>query len=93
MKTIPAKGRKEQTRAARSAGSYILIGTGVLVILLGLYTMFRPNLLMPAKRENLQIGGQRVLMETRRIVEVPRAVSALVIFCGAGLIFMGIQQP
>lgn len=71
----------------------LLIGLGITVIFLGLYGMVRPNLLMPAKREDLQIGGQRVLMETRRVVTVPRALSALLMVCGAGLIFMGMQGP
>lgn len=74
-------------------GANLLIGGGIVVILLGLYAMVRPNVLMPAKREDLQIAGQRVVMETRRIVAVPRAFSALIIFCGVGLIFMGVQRP
>lgn len=69
------------------------MGVGIAVMALGLYAMIRPNLLMPAKRENLQIGGQKVLMETRRVVEIPRPLSGLLIFCGVGLVFMGLQKP
>lgn len=87
--TVKNKG---QTKTSRM-GANLLIGGGIVVILLGLYAMVRPNVLMPAKREDLQIAGQRVVMETRRIVAVPRAFSALIIFCGVGLIFMGVQRP
>ena len=55
----------------------LFIGAGVLLILLGVYAMRRPNLLMPAKRETLQIAGQNVVMETRRVVTIPRPLSGL----------------
>ena len=86
------KSKDRRTTNVSRAGAYVLIAAGVLVILLGLYGMFRPNVLMPAKRENLQIGGQKVVMETRRVIPVPRALSGLVIFCGAGLILLGVQR-
>lgn len=54
--------------------------------------MRRPNLLMPAKRETLQIAGQKVVMETRRVVTIPRPLSGLVIVSGGGLILLGIQK-
>lgn len=88
-----SKNKQNQPRKAARAGANLLIGLGIGVILVGLYGMVRPNLLMPAKREDLQIGGQRVLMETRRVINVPRALSALVMVCGAGLIFIGVQRP
>lgn len=92
MKQISQRKREQPRRTGRTAAN-LLIGLGIVVILVGLYGMVRPNLLMPAKRENLQIAGQRVLMETRRVITVPRALSALVMVCGAGLIFVGMQRP
>lgn len=92
MKQPSLNKRNEPQKAGRTA-AILTIGLGIVVILLGLYGMVRPNLLMPAKREDLQIGGRRVLMETRRVVTVPRALSALVMVCGAGLIFIGVQKP
>lgn len=79
-------------RAQLNATEILFIGAGVLLILLGIYAMARPNLLMPAKRETLQIAGQKVVMETRRIVAVPRPLSGLVIISGGGLILLGIQK-
>jgi hypothetical protein len=92
VKTITkSKSRQDSGFSRRSAG--FLLGAGVLVILLGVYGMIRPNLLMPAKRQNLQIGGQNVVMETRRIVAIPRPVSGLLILSGIGLIFISFQKP
>jgi len=62
------------------------------MILLGIYAMIRPNLLMPAKRETLQIAGQKVVMETRRIVAIPRPLSGMFIACGGGLILLGVPK-
>jgi hypothetical protein len=65
---------------------------GVLLILLGLAAMLRPNIVMPAKHSQTQVGGQTVLIETRRVVEVPRPLSGLVMLCGALLILLR-KQP
>jgi hypothetical protein len=73
--------------------SKLFAGCGVVLILLGVYGMFRPNLLMPAKRENLEIAGQKVMMETRRVIDIPRPLSGLVIISGIGLILLGMQKP
>lgn len=73
--------------------SKLLIVGGVAVILLGIYALVRPNILMPAKRQTLQIAGQEVKMETRRIVAVPRPLSSLVILSGIALILLSTQKP
>ena len=65
---------------------------GVVLVLLGIGAMIRPNILMPAKRQDLIIQGQAVKIETRRIVAVPRPLSALVIVCGVGLILLRNQD-
>lgn len=93
MKT--ARGNKKGKRDPKTFDmrTTLFVGVGVVLVLLGAYGMFRPNLLMPAKRENLQIGGQAVVMETRRVVEIPRPLSGLVIFGGIGLILLGVQKP
>ena len=88
-----AKGQRTQDSRLSRRSVGLLLGAGVLVILIGIFEMIRPNLLMPAKRQTLQIGGQNVVMETRRIIAVPRAVSGLLILSGIGLIFISFQKP
>jgi hypothetical protein len=80
--------RRPQLRVAE----ILFIGAGMLLILLGIYTMARPNLLLPAKRETLQIAGQKVMMETRRVMAIPRLLSGLVIVTGGGLILLGVSN-
>lgn len=70
----------------------LLIASGVLLMLFGIYAAVRPNLVMPAKRQELQIGGQKVEIETRRIVAIPRPLSGLVIVAGLGLILISMVR-
>ncbi|MGD0962948.1 MAG: hypothetical protein ABSA57_03490 [Candidatus Acidiferrales bacterium] len=65
---------------------------GVVLILLGIGALIRPNVMMPAKRQDLMIQGQRVKIETRRVVAIPRPLSALVIVCGMGFILLRNQE-
>jgi len=65
---------------------------GVLLVALGLAVLLHPDIKMPAKREELQIGGLQVPVETRRIVSVPPVVDRLIIVCGAGLLFLGVRK-
>jgi hypothetical protein len=76
----------------RSLADIGFVVAGLVVIGLGIYGIIRPNLLMPAKKQDLEIGGQRVVMETRRIVALPRPLSGMVIVCGVGLILLGIPR-
>ena len=71
----------------------LLVLGGIVLILAGIYGLFRPNILMPAKREKLQIAGQEVQMETRRVVGVPRPLSGMVILSGVALILLSVQKP
>jgi hypothetical protein len=84
--------KNQVTQARLGLPEIVLIAGGVVIILLGIYAMVRPNLLMPAKRETLEIAGQKVMMETRRVVQVPRPLSGLVIVSGAGLILLAMPK-
>jgi hypothetical protein len=84
---------KTDKRATRLSWVEIaFIAGGLVVIGLGIYGMVRPNLLMPAKKQELEIAGQRVLMETHRVVTLPRPLSGMVIVGGVGLILLGIPK-
>jgi hypothetical protein len=65
---------------------------GVVLILLGIGAVIRPNVMMPAKRQDLVIQGQKVKIETRRVVAIPRPLSVLVIVCGVGFILLRNQE-
>jgi hypothetical protein len=70
----------------------LLVIFGVLLAVLGLAALLHPDIEMPSKREELQIDGLQVPVETRRIVTVPPFVDGLIIVCGAGLLFLGVRK-
>ena len=65
---------------------------GVLVIALGIAALVHPRIMMPGSRREVEIGNRKVIMETRRVVEAPRILGALIIVCGAGMVFLGTQR-
>jgi hypothetical protein len=65
---------------------------GTLLAVLGLAALLHPEIKMPAKREELQIGPMKVPMETRRIVTVPPIVGTLIIVRGEGMLFVGARK-
>jgi hypothetical protein len=66
---------------------------GVVFILLGAAALIHPRVKMPARERELDIGHQKVKIETRRIIEIPQVVSGLVIVSGCALIFLGARKP
>ena len=69
-----------------------LVIFGILFLALGIAGLVRPEIKMPAKHEELQIGQTKVPIETRRIVTVPPVVGCLIIVCGAALVYLGVQK-
>ncbi|HLV93694.1 MAG TPA: hypothetical protein VKS44_00770 [Candidatus Acidoferrales bacterium] len=66
---------------------------GILLVVVGIIAMIRPNFALPAKQHEEMIANQRVLIETRRVISVPRAASATELVLGLGLIFFGSRPP
>jgi hypothetical protein len=51
-----------------------------------------PRVLMPAKTDVTSHGGEKVIIETRRIIRIPALMSACALFAGAGLIFLSFEK-
>jgi hypothetical protein len=83
---------KAPTGGIRIVKPTLFILGGVVLILLGIGALIRPNVMMPAKRQDLVIQGQRVKIETRRVVAIPRPLSALVVVCGVLFILLRNQE-
>jgi len=69
---------------------------GTLLIVIGVATIVRRNIVMPAHREETNIGDQKVITETRRIVRVPLPGSIFLIVAGCGMLFLStlnLQPP
>jgi hypothetical protein len=69
-----------------------LVVVGVVLMLAGAAALIHPELKMPAQKREVEVQGQRLIINTRRIVMVPALLGGLVIVAGAGLVFVGIQK-
>jgi uncharacterized membrane protein HdeD (DUF308 family) len=65
---------------------------GVLLIAAGIAALIHPNLSMPSRKRELQISGQKVIMETTRIVEIPKVFGVLLMIAGGSLIFLSTRK-
>ncbi len=65
---------------------------GILLIGCGIAALIHPNLSMPSRKRELQISGEKVIMETTRIVELPRVFGVLLLLAGGSLIFLSTRK-
>jgi hypothetical protein len=66
---------------------------GVILVAVAIVALVRPAWTLPGKRHEEMIANQRVLIETRRVVTIPRIASATELVLGLGLIFFGSRPP
>jgi len=69
-----------------------LVFAGALLVLLGVGGLICPEIKMPAKKDEVQIMGQKVILQTRRIITIPAFLSIVVILAGAAVIFDGVRK-
>jgi hypothetical protein len=69
-----------------------LLTLGVVLMLIGAATLIQPELKMPSNRREVDVAGQKLIINTRRIVTVPPVLSGLAIVAGAALVFVGAQK-
>ena len=66
---------------------------GVLFVVLGIAGLVHPNVVMPAKKQEIEIAGSRVIMETRRVVEIPKILGVLLVVAGGAALFLSQVTP
>ena len=66
---------------------------GVLFIVLGIAGLAHPNVVMPAKKQEIEIAGSRVIMETRRVVTIPKVLGVLLVVAGGAALFLSQVSP
>lgn len=66
---------------------------GVLLIGCGIAALIHPNLSMPSKKQEVVIDSQKAIVETTRIVELPKVFSVLLLIAGGSLIFLSTRKP
>jgi len=70
----------------------LLALVGLLLIAAGLAALIHPRLKMPARKTEVEVIGQKLEIETQRIITIPGIVSGLVIVAGAGLILLDTRK-
>jgi hypothetical protein len=69
-----------------------LVTLGVVLMLIGAATLIHPELKMPASQREIDVQGQKLIINTRRIVMVPALLSGIAIVAGVGVIFAGARK-
>jgi hypothetical protein len=69
---------------------------GIVLVILGAAALIHPELSMSAKREEIiqiiQIGPDKVQIDTRRIIDIPRIFSGMIVLAGGGLLLLGTKK-
>ena len=65
---------------------------GLVLIAAGLFSLVHPEIRMPAKKEEVQIGPMKVPIETQRIISVPPIAAGIAILAGGGVIFFALRK-
>jgi hypothetical protein len=65
---------------------------GVLLVACGIAGLFHPNLSMPSKKSEIQIGSAKTIVETTRIIEIPKVFSVLLMIAGGSLVFLSTRK-
>jgi hypothetical protein len=66
---------------------------GVLIIGLGIAGLVHPNIVMPAKKQDVEIAGTRVIMETRRVITIPGVLGVLIVLAGGAALLLSQVNP
>jgi len=66
---------------------------GIFFVVIGVIALIHPNFTLPGKKNTVTIAHQRVVIETHRVISIPRAASAAEVALGIGLIVFGSIAP
>ncbi len=69
---------------------YLLMGA--LFIALGIAALIHPNVSMPSKKKEIEISGVRTIIETTRIIEIPKVLGILLLVAGGSFIFLSTRK-
>ena len=66
---------------------------GIFFVVIGVIALIHPNFTLPGKKDTVTIANQHVVIETHRVISIPRAASATEVALGIGLIIFGSVAP
>jgi hypothetical protein len=70
---------------------YVIMG--ILFIALGIAALVHPNVSMPSKKSEIEIAGTKTIIETTRIIEIPKVFAILLLVAGGSFIFLSTAKP
>jgi hypothetical protein len=70
---------------------YVIMG--ILFIALGIAGLVHPNVSMPSKKSEIEIAGTKTIMETTRIIQIPKVFAVLLLVAGGSFIFLSTAKP
>jgi len=62
---------------------------GIVLLAAGIWLLYRPNIPTHTKKSEVHIGSTYAVIETRRVVSVPKTANWILIACGGLLIVLG----
>jgi len=65
---------------------------GILFFVAGVVALIHPNFVLPGKKNEMTIAGQQVVIETSKVISIPRLASAAEVVLGLGLVFFGSRK-
>ncbi len=66
---------------------------GLLLIIAGIAALIHPQIMMPAQTKEVQIGTNKAIITTHRVLEFPTAFSVVLILVGAAQIYLLRKRP
>lgn len=83
----------QSSQGKRRAKFTLHTAFGIFFLVLGTIALIHPNFTLPGKKDTVTIANQHMVIETHRIVSIPRAASATEVVLGVGLIIFGSLAP
>jgi hypothetical protein len=65
---------------------------GALFLVLGIVALIKPNFSYVVNKQEQIIDNRRILMQTRRVISIPRPASIAEILLGLGLVYFGSRK-
>lgn len=65
---------------------------GALFVALGIAALIHPNVSMPSKKSEIEIGGTKTIIETTRIIQIPKVFGILLLVAGGSFIFLSTRK-
>ena len=94
MQTPKSSSTTKVVRARKTGSMKITAYTifGILFFVAGVVALIHPNFVLPGKKNEMTIAGQQVVIETSKVISIPRLASAAEVVLGLGLVFFGSRK-